>query len=183
MSSALSSTSRLIAALARGERAGPSSRPVTELPDRRATRVDAPAPSRLDLLAFVQDHDAHVAAYVARHGVPMESSGRDRSAVFAAAGLIAQGDRAAAEELRVLDMEDYLRTALGTPGGTDVGVRAVASIPCPQCMCWSLLPIRSPRGGWAAACRRTRCGTSEGPRIWTLHALAVHQVRLQAKAA
>jgi hypothetical protein len=154
-----------------------------ELPDRRATRVHAPAPSGLDLVALAQDHEAHVAAYVERHGEVMGRSERGAVRAFEAAGLIAGRDRTAAEELAVLDMEDYLRTALSSAGGREVGVRAVAAISCPQCLCWSLLPIRSPRGGWAAACRRTRCGSAAGPRTWSLNALAVHHVRERSQAA
>lgn len=175
MSSAPSSTLRLIAALERGGFLGQAgTRPPVELPDRRATRVHPPAPSALDLLQLAQDHDANVAAYVARHGHPVPPRTDDRTALHLEASTIAAADPAAAEELAALDLADSLRAALLAGDGH----QAVEAISCPQCLCWSLLAIRSPRGGgWAAACRNTRCATPQGPRTWSLRAIAAHHLR------
>lgn len=181
MSSAVpSSTLRLIAALTDGRApagAGEVRRRV-ELGDRRATRSQASAPSRMDLLAVAQEHEANVAAYVARHGVPMEPSGRDRSDLYERAGAIAAaGGAAAAAELEAIDLADWMLAALSDVRTADRGKRAVTAVPCPQCQCWSLLAVPAPRGGWMAACRQVRCGSARGPRTWSLLAVARHQVR------
>ncbi|MFI9331926.1 hypothetical protein ACIGZJ_30845 [Kitasatospora sp. NPDC052868] len=147
-----------------------------ELADRRATRAEASAPSRLDLLAAAQDHEANVAAYVARHGGPMRSGVRDRSELFEQAGAIAEGDEAAAVELQAIDLADWMRAALSDVRTQESGRRSVTAVSCPQCRCWSLLAVPAARGGWMAACRNVVCGSTQGPRTFALLAVARHQL-------
>ncbi|MFJ3793941.1 hypothetical protein [Kitasatospora sp. NPDC090091] len=181
MSSAASSSAlRLIAALTDG-RAGAAgeARAGVELGDRRATRVSASAPSRLDLLAVAQDHEANVAAYVRRHGGEMQPGARDRTALFEQAGAIAASDGDAAQELAAIDLADWMRAALSDMWAMDRGRRAVTAVSCPQCLCESLLAVPSARGAgeWMAACRNAWCGSARGPRTFSLLEVARHGLR------
>lgn len=174
MSSAQSRTLTLIAALARDDhwrQAGAAQTPLA-LPDRRPTRTDSSAPRCLDWMQLRRDHEDHLAQFVAEHGQELQTTGRDRTSLHRDAVEIAARDDDAAFDLAVLDLADSLRVALAAGDGHE----AVRRISCPHCYCWSLLAVRAP-GGWNAACRNTRCGTLNSPRMWTLRAIAAHHLR------
>jgi hypothetical protein len=137
----------------------------------------------MDLLAVAQDHEANVAAYVARRGAPMQPGARDRSALFEQAGAIAREDTAAAAELAAIDRADLLRAMLSDTRTAERGRRAVRFVSCPQCLCSSLLAVPSRQSGWMAACSNVRCGTARGPRTWSLLEVARQQLREAARAS
>lgn len=172
MHSAHGTTLRLLAALERDDlRKVPVHRPV-ETPECNSPAPQARSPYNLDLLQLAQEYEAHVAAYVVRHGGRV--SGRSRRQMRELAGLIAAADRDAAFDLAALELADSLRVALVAGDG----FRAVQAISCPQCFCYSLLAIPGLGSGWRAACRNLRCATGpHDPRVWTLRQIAEHHLR------
>src|SRR5690348_17267492 len=113
MSTARSNTLRLLAYLAPD---APLKQPQRPRPpgtaDRQPTSTRRQAPYSLDLLTARQDHEANVAAFVARHGGPLEPSPARGLRLFEWAGTIASADDKAALELAALDLADRLALAL-----------------------------------------------------------------------
>ncbi|BFP50096.1 hypothetical protein KCMC57_64640 (plasmid) [Kitasatospora sp. CMC57] len=176
MSSA-GTTLRLLAALERDDRRkSPVHRPV-ETPECNSPAPHARTPYNLDLLQLAQDHDANLAAYVARHGGSPVANPADRRTDRGAremAGLIAVGSQEAAFDLAALELSDSLRVALVAGDGE----RAVQAISCPRCFCYSLLAVPVSGGSWRAACRNLRCAIGpHEPRVWTLRQIAEHHLR------
>jgi len=174
-------TLRLIAALQRDDyytQAGSAPRQPVEIADRRPTATTRATPYRLDWETLAQDHQEHLAAYVARHGGEIPASGTDRTTLHQQALAAATSSPDAAADLAAVDLADSLAVALAAGDGH----RAVTAISCPGCHCWSLLAVRAGAGGWRAACRNLRCGNPQSPSTWTLRQIAAHHVRETAAA-
>jgi hypothetical protein len=126
----------------------------------------------LDLLAASQDHQAHLAGYLARNGAAIP----DRAALYEAAAAVAERDETAAADLETLDAADSIRAELAAGHGQ----QAVGHLACPGCLCWGMLPVRSPAGGWRIACSNRYCGDGtfrEANRLFTIEQVVVHHLR------
>jgi hypothetical protein len=124
----------------------------------------------LDLLAAGQDHQAHLADYLARNGETIP----DRATLYQAAAAVAERDETAAADLETLDAADSIRAELAAGRGQD----AVGHLACPGCLCWGMLPVRGP-GGWRIACSNGYCGgiVREAARLWSVDQAVAHHLR------
>lgn len=140
-----------------------------ELPDRHITRSTAGVPCNLDVFDLERDHERNVAAVVAKYGQPAPQSRLD---VYAAADALAAAVPGAGADLAAAELTTRLQARIVVGDG----LAAVAAITCPDCGCWSLVPVRS-IGGWRATCTRRSCNNPSQPRTWSLRAIAEHHLR------
>jgi hypothetical protein len=185
MSSSASPLHQILAAMADDPYWGTpaATRPeASQTPDRRPTRTTTGGTYNLTWHALQQDHQRNVADFVAQRSDAQPATGaagtpaaRGGPSVYAAAGLIAAADPAAAAEYAAIEHADRLRAAIAIGEGRT----AIAAITCPACGCWSLAPVRG-LTGWRATCLRRHCATPDGPRTWSLRAIARHHLAADA---